>query len=60
MELQWAMIIFRNILIQFNGATQAGSLLPVKFYQDKDKYLQEFCDQVTKSKGIGEIKDMEV
>ena len=44
--------------IQF-GATQAGALLPVKFYQDKDQYLQAFRKQVAKAKGSGELEEME-
>ena len=44
--------------IQF-GAAEVDCLLPVSFYQEKDKFLQAFRKQVAKAKCTGDIEEQE-
>ena len=44
--------------IQF-GAAEVDCLLPVSFYQEKDKFLQAFRKQVAKAKGTGDLEEQE-
>jgi len=44
--------------IQF-GAAEVDCLLPVSFYQEKDKFLQAFRKQVAKAKGTGGLEEQE-
>jgi hypothetical protein len=44
--------------VQF-GAKETGVLLPVSFFQDKDKFLSAFKKQVAKAKGSGDTDEQE-